>query len=154
MSIQRRPIALIAVTAASLVALVMSEGYTDKAVIPVPGDVPTIGFGTTEGVKLGDKITPPVALARALTDVQKFEGAMKRCVVVDLHQHEYDAYLELSYNIGSGAFCKSTLVKLLNAKDYVGACRQILVWDKYKDAPLRGLTNRRQSEYQKCMGYK
>jgi len=36
-------------------------------VIPVKGDVPTIGFGTTTGVKLGDTTTPPKALARALT---------------------------------------------------------------------------------------
>lgn len=118
----------------------------------MPGDVPTIGFGTTGGVNLGDKITPPKALGRALTDVQKFEGAIKQCVTVPLHQHEYDAYVSLTYNIGAGAFCKSTLVKKLNAGDYSGACEQILVWDKFKGKPLRGLTIRRQEEYKKCTG--
>ena len=63
------------VSAAALVGIVLHEGYTDRAVIPVKGDVPTIGFGTTTGVKLGDTTTPPKALARALTDVQQFEGA-------------------------------------------------------------------------------
>lgn len=154
MSIDRKRsvIAGIVLSASALVAIVTSEGYTDTAVIPVPGDVPTIGFGTTEGVKPGDRITPPKALARALTDVQKFEGAMKRCVTVPLHQYEYDAYVSLAYNIGPGAFCGSTLVKRLNAGDYIGACQAILMWDKFKGKPLRGLTIRRQSEYKTCVG--
>jgi lysozyme len=149
--IQRKTIAGLTLSAAALVGLIMSEGYSDKAIIPVPGDVPTIGFGTTTGVKLGDKITAPQAVARAFADVQKFEGALKQCVTVPLSQNEYDAYLELSYNIGSGAFCRSTLVRKLNAGDYAGACQQILVWDKFKGQPLRGLTLRREREYQKCV---
>lgn len=129
----------------------MSESYTDKAVIPVPGDRATIGFGTTDGVKLGDTIKPPQALARALTDIQKFEGALKQCVNVPLSQNEYDAYLQLSYNIGSNGFCNSTLVRKLNAGDYAGACSAIRSWDKFKGQPLRGLTLRREREYQKCI---
>ena len=152
MSINRRTVASLTLSAAALVGIVMSESYTSTAVIPVPGDVPTLGFGTTDGVKMGDKITPPVALKRALTDVQKFEGALKACVTAPLSQNEYDAYLQLSYNIGSGAFCRSTLVRKLNAGDYAGACQQILVWDKFKGQPLRGLTLRRQREYAECMG--
>lgn len=149
---QRSAIAGIVLSASALVAIVTHEGYSDTAIIPVPGDVPTIGFGTTEGVKPGDRITPPKALARALTDVQKFEGALKQCVKVPLAQAEYDAYIDLAYNIGAGAFCGSTLVKKLNAGDYAGACEQILVWDKFKGKPLRGLTIRRQAEYRQCMG--
>jgi lysozyme len=136
--------------AATLVALAAHEGFSDRAYIPVPGDVPTIGFGTTESVKLGDKITPVKALERALTDVRKFEGAIKQCVKVPLHQHEYDAFVSLSYNIGAGAFCKSTLVRKLNSGDYTGACEQILQWDKFKGQPLRGLTIRREKEYKQC----
>lgn len=138
-------------SAAALVSLVVSESYTDKAVIPVPGDVPTIGFGTTSGVKLGDTTTPPKALARALTDIQTFEDALKQCVKVPLTQNEYDAYLQLSYNIGSSAFCGSTLVKKLNTYDYTGACLAIKSWDKFRGKPLRGLTLRREREYQQCI---
>ena len=150
--IDRRAVASLTLSAAALVGIVMSEGYTDKAVIPVPGDVPTIGFGATEGVKLGDTTTPPKAVARALSDVQKFEGALKQCVTVPLTQNEYDSLISLAYNIGSGAFCRSTLVRKLNAGDYAEACQQILVWDKFKGKPLRGLTLRRQREYQECIG--
>ena len=152
MSIDRRAVASLMLSAAALVSLVMSESYTSTAVIPVPGDKLTIGFGTTDGVKLGDKITPPVALQRALMDVQKFEGALKQCVTVPLSQNEYDSLTSLSYNIGSGAFCGSTLVRKLNAGDYAGACLEIKRWDKFQGKPLRGLTVRRQREYTECMG--
>lgn len=148
----RTNVAALVLSAAAIVGIVVHEGYSDNAYIPVAGDVPTIGFGTTTGVKLGDKITPIKALERALTDVNTFEDALKKCVEVPLHQYEYDAYISLSYNIGSKAFCSSTLVKLLNAGDYDGACKQILRWDKFKGKPLKGLTIRRQSEYKKCTG--
>ena len=147
----RKVVAGLALSATALISLVISESYSDKAIIPVAGDVPTIGFGTTSGVKMGDTITPPKALLRALQDVQKFEGALKNCVKVPLSQNEYDAYIELSYNIGSYAFCNSSLVKKLNAYDYAGACEEIKRWDKFKGKSLKGLTLRREREYQLCI---
>lgn len=148
----RIQVAALSLSAAALVGIVLHESYTGDAVIPVKGDVPTIGFGTTEGVKLGDKTTPPQALARALQDISKYEGALKRCVKVPLHQYEYDAFISLAYNIGPYAFCGSTLVRKLNAQDYVGACAEILRWDKFQGKTLRGLTIRRQAEAKKCRG--
>lgn len=164
-------IAALVLSAGGLVGLVLSENYTDRAVIPVKGDVPTIGFGTTEGVKMGDTITPPKALERALRDVGKFEAALKRCVTVPLHQHEYDAYVELSYNIGSGLFCSSTLVREVNAQRYESGCRHIEDFvcgpatEETRAKPgekcytttkplrvLRGLENRRARERAKCEG--
>lgn len=150
--IKRSSVAALVLSAGAFVGILAHESYTGTAVIPVPGDVPTIGFGTTGGVKMGDTITPPKAAARALADVQKFEGALRQCVKVPLAQHEYDVYISLSYNIGSTAFCGSTLVRKLNAGDYAGACAEILKWDKFKGKPLRGLTIRRQDEYRGCMG--
>jgi lysozyme len=140
-------------SAAVLVGIALEEGFTSKAVIPVPGDVPTIGFGTTEGVKKGDVITPEKALVRLLQDADKFSEGVKKCANVPLYQHEYDAYVSLSYNIGTGAFCNSTLVKKLKVYDYAGACKEILRWDKFKGEPLKGLTHRRQREYKLCMGH-
>lgn len=157
----RTVLAALTLSAAALVGLVSQEGYTDRAVIPVKGDVPTLGFGTTGGVKLGDTTTPPKALALALRDVQKFEGAIKHCVTVPLHQHEYDAYTSLAYNIGPAAFCKSSLVKHLNAGDYATACYEITRWSYYKGhdcaAPENarlcgGLAKRRKAEFLQCEG--
>lgn len=157
----RTIISVLALSAAGLVGLVSQEGYTDKAVIPVKGDVPTLGFGTSGGVRMGDTITPPKALARALTDVQKFEGAIKRCIKVPLHQYEYDAYTSLAYNIGQDAFCKSTLVRHLNAGEYALACYEITRWSWFQGknctAPENtrlcgGLAKRRAAEFRQCEG--
>jgi lysozyme len=145
-------VASLALSASALVGIAVHEGYRETAYRPLPGDVPTIGFGTTEGVKMGDRIEPVQALVRKLADVQKFEGALRRCVKVPLHQHEYDAFLSLAYNIGPSAFCSSTLVRKLNAGDYAGACGQILRWDKFQGRTLRGLTLRRQAEHRQCLG--
>ena len=146
----RSAIAALALSAAGLVGIALHEGYSDRAITPVKGDVPTIGFGTTEGVKLGDTITPQAAVSRALADVSRFEGALKRCVKVPLTQGEYDAYLSLSYNIGAGAVCGSTLVRKLNAGDYADACEQVLAWDKAGGRRVAGLTARRKREYAQC----
>ena len=148
----RQIAAALTLSASALVGIALHEGYRDTAYIPVPGDVPTIGFGTTEGVKMGDRITPPKALARALTDVQKFEGALKQCVRVPLHQYEYDAFVSLAYNIGSGAFCGSTLVRKLNAGDYARACAEIDRWAYAGGKRLPGLVKRRAEERARCEG--
>jgi lysozyme len=145
-------IGALTLSASALVGIAVHEGYRGEAYRPVPGDVPTIGFGTTAGVKPGDRIEPVQALVRKLQDVQRFEGALRQCVRVPLHQHEYDAFLSLAYNIGPGAFCGSTLVRRLNAGDYAGACAEILRWDRFRGEPLRGLTLRRQAENRQCLG--
>ncbi|MGL4573751.1 MAG: lysozyme [Burkholderiaceae bacterium] len=154
MSKQRIVIGALTLSAATFVGLLTHEGYREKAYIPVPGDVATAGFGTTKGVKLGDTLPPVQAVQRAMRDTQTFEAAIRQCVKVPLHQYEYDAYVTLTYNIGEGAFCRSTLVRKLNAGDYGGACLEILKWDNFKGKPLPGLTKRRKQEYQQCAGPK
>lgn len=141
----------LSLSAAGLVTIALHEGYTDKAVIPVPGDVPTIGFGTTEGVQMGDTITPPRALQRALSDVSKFEGALKTCVRVPLHQAEYDVYVSFAYNVGAQAFCSSTLVAKLNGGDYAGACNELSRWVYAGGVRVQGLVNRREAERKRCL---
>ena len=148
----RTQLASLLLSAAALVGLVTHEGYSDQTIIPIKGDVPTIGFGSTEGVKLGDKTNPVAALQRAMRDIAGKETAVKKCVKVPLYQYEYDAYISLAYNIGTGAFCGSTLVKKLNTGDYTGACNEILRWDRAQGRVVKGLTMRRQKEYNQCLG--
>ena len=131
MSKARIIVAALSLSAAAFVGILTREGYTDEAIIPVKGDVPTFGFGTTEGVKMGDRTTPVKAAQRALSDASRYEGALKQCVKVPLNQAEYDTYVDLSYNIGPAAFCHSTIVKRLNAEDYKGACEAILMWKMF-----------------------
>lgn len=153
----RTAVAGLVLAASTLVGIAVKESYTDRAVIPVPGDVPTKGFGTTthadgSPVKMGETTTPPRALVDLLRDAGKFEQAVKRCAPVPMHAYEFSAYVSLAYNIGEGAFCTSTVVRRLNALDYAGACEAILMWDKVGGRAVRGLTLRRQAEYRECMG--
>lgn len=167
----RTLIGALVLSAAGLVGIVQQEGWCGLACIPVPGDVPTIGFGSTAGVKMGDTITPPKALVRALQDVGKFEGAVKQCVHVPLHQYEYDAYVDLAYNIGGTAFCASSIPEKLNELNYEAACATITEFvcgpatnatrakpgEKCysKKKPMRvmnGLVNRRTVERAHCEG--
>lgn len=150
----------LSLTAAGLISIATWEGFKGEAYIPVPGDVPTIGFGSTEGVKLGQTVTVPEALKLLQRDVVRAERAVKSCVRVKLTQGYYDVLVSFAYNIGETAFCSSTLVKRLNKLDYEGACREILRWDKVRVTTdsgeisyvtVKGLTNRRKNESNACL---
>lgn len=141
----------LSLSASGLLAIAGYEGFSSIAYTPLQGDTPTIGFGSTENVKLGDTITVPEALNRLQRDVSVAESALSKCVFVPLSQNEFDAFSSLAYNIGNTAFCSSTLVKKLNAKDYVGACEQIKRWVYFKGKVIPGLVNRREDEYRRCM---
>jgi lysozyme len=141
---------VLALSMSGFLLIVTSEGYKETAYIPVEGDVATIGFGTTLGVKAGDSTTPVRALLAAAKDVERFQGAVRRCVQSPLTQDEFDAFVSLAYNIGETAFCTSTLVKRANALDYAGACSEILRWNRFKGRVLQGLVNRREREFLLC----
>ncbi len=153
----RMQISALTLSASALVGLAVSEGYSDQAIIPVQGDVPTVGFGSTvhadgTAVRMGEKTTPVRALVALLDHASRYERAVKRCTPVAMHPWEYEAYVRLTYNIGEGAFCRSTMAAKLNAGNYAGACDEILKWDKFQGKPLRGLTRRRQEEHAMCTG--
>ena len=157
MSKVRIAVAALSMSAAAFVGLVAHEGYRDKAYIPVPGDVPTLGHGSTthadgRPVKLGDTTTPTKALARTMMDVDKFEGGLRQCVRVPLYQHEYDSLVQFAYNIGPDALCKSTLMRKLNAGDYAGACNEMTKWVYAGGRKVQGLVNRREAERKLCLG--
>lgn len=152
MAVKRTSIAGLSLSAAALVGIAMHEGYRPAAYDDGVG-VQTIGFGTTAGVKPGDKITVERALVRLLEDAEKHQRELRACIGdVPMYQHEWDAYVSWSYNVGTGAACKSSLVRKLKAGYYAGACTELLRWDRAGGRVLPGLTKRRQAEYQQCMG--
>jgi lysozyme len=148
----RITVAALTLSAAGLVGIALDEGYTDRAIIPVPGDVPTVGFGTTGGVRLGDTITPPRALQRLAADASRFEQAVRRCAPVPMHPHEFDAWVSFTYNVGENAFCESTAARKLNDFDYIGACDEMLRWVNAGGRQVRGLVLRRERERAQCLG--
>jgi lysozyme len=162
--VNRKAVAGLVLSGAGLVSIALHEGYTDRAVRPLPTDVPTVGFGTTtrpdgSPVQMGDTTTPARALEAALRDVQRFEGELRRCITAPVAQHEYDAVVAWAYNVGTGAACRSTLVRKLNAGDYAGACAEFSRWTYFQGRDCRdpanrcsGLVKRRADERAKCEG--
>lgn len=165
----RIPIAILSLSAAGFAGLLLDEGYTDKAVIPVKGDVPTYGFGSTtridgKPVRMGDTITPVKAVQRSFAYLQAAEKRFKSCVKVELSQQEYDLYMNFSYQYGMPTFCQSSIVRNLNARKYRQACDSLLLYRKVngadcsdqknwygKGADCRGVWDRQVERHSKCM---
>jgi lysozyme len=79
-------------------------------------------------------------------DLNRFETTVDDSVTVDLAQNQFDALVSFSFNIGTGAFKDSTLLKHLNGGDYNDVPNQLLRWVKAKGKTLPGLVNRRENE--------
>jgi len=162
----RIAIAALALSALGFSGIALHEGYTSTAIRPVPGDVPTVGLGSTtkadgSPVQMGDTITPPAAIALAVRDIAVKEAVLKDCINALLYQYEYDAYVSLAYNVGPGAVCNLSIPRKLAAGDYFAACRTILDFKKVQgrdcSAPENarfcgGVWTRRQLEFKQCMG--
>lgn len=148
----RAAVAALSLSAAGLLAIADYEGFSSEAYLPTAADVPTIGFGSTAGVSLGDTVTVPQALSRLRKDVANAENAILKCVKVPLSQDEFDAYTSFAFNVGGSQFCRSTLVKKLNSGDYDGACMELKRWVYQKGVKLPGLEKRREAEFLTCMG--
>jgi lysozyme len=108
--------------------------------------VPTIGWGHTAGVQLGDTCTQAQADAWFQTDALWAGQAILRTVDVALTQNQFDALVSFTFNVGVGAEAASTLLKVLNAGNYQAAADQFLRWDHVNGVVDPGLTRRRQAE--------
>lgn len=106
----------------------------------------TIGVGHTKGVMPGDKIDDAKVDQYLREDLESAEYAVNRLVKVDLTQNQYDALVSLVFNIGSGNFAGSTLLKMLNKGNYQAAADQFPRWNLAKGKVLRGLVTRRAAE--------
>lgn len=120
-------------------------------------NVLTIGYGTTaksfndssewDALIASQPITEEKATELLMTHVQdNIQGFIYSLVKVDLTQNEFDALVSLIYNIGSGNFKSSTLLRILNQKKYDAAANQFLRWNKAGGRVLAGLTKRREHE--------
>ncbi len=76
---------------------------------------------------------------------------MLRYVKVPLTPGMHTGFSSLIFNIGPTAFANSTLLRLLNAGDYAGACKQLLLWVKVRGRVIKGLERRRKAEYELCI---
>jgi lysozyme len=111
-----------------------------------PANVLTIGYGCTEGIKEGDVWTEVQAEEALRHEIAKHEAAVARLVTIEINQNQYDALVSFSYNCGSGALSKSTLLKRVNAGDFQAAGREFAKWNKGGGKVLPGLVARRARE--------
>ena len=121
------------------------EGCKLSAYRDVAG-IPTIGYGRTTDVKMGDVCTQEQADAWLAEEVETFRRGVRGAVLVPLNDNQLAACTSLAYNIGLAAFRGSTLLRKLNDGDYQGAADQFPVWNKAGGRVVQGLVNRRSAE--------
>jgi lysozyme len=121
------------------------EGLRLKAYLD-GGGVPTIGYGHTNKVKMGDVWTAQTAEQMLRVDVADSEYAVNRLVKVEINQDQFDALVDFVFNLGEHAFETSTLLRKLNAGDVKGASAEFPRWNKDNGVVVKGLTARRVAE--------
>ena len=127
------------------------EGFRAEAYRDAVG-VLTIGYGTTAAAgvgitpRLGMKITDAEAEWYLQKAVDKFAAAIRPAIIAPINENEFGAFVSLAYNIGPGAFKKSSALRHFNAGDKAKAAGAILLWNKAGGKVLKGLERRRTAE--------
>lgn len=111
-----------------------------------PAGVLTIGYGHIKNVKEGDTITAEEAHDMLVAEMCEYEEYINELVKVELEQYQFDALCSWVFNLGPTNLISSTLLKVLNNKDYDGVPTQIKRWNKSNGEVLEGLVKRREAE--------
>lgn len=108
--------------------------------------IPTIGYGRTEGVKMGDTCTPEQAMTWLRMTLDDTGKRLSPFLVRVPTQQQFDALVSLAYNVGVVALAKSGLIKLFHLGEDEACADRFLQWNKAGGQVLAGLTKRRQAE--------
>lgn len=129
-----------------------AEGLRLEAYL-CPAKVPTIGWGHTKGVKLGQHITVQQAEDMLVEDIAPIERLLNG-LKINFRQEQFDALVSWIFNLGEGKFKGSTMYKriIANAKDEE-ITDQLVKWINAADRPLPGLMKRRVAEANLFLGY-
>lgn len=115
-----------------------------------PVGIPTVCFGETKGVKMGDRYTPEQCKDMLEERLIEFAAGVEKCTRVELPPHRKAAAVSFAYNVGTGAYCSSTFVRRLNAGEGAAACGELMKWTRAKGIELPGLVRRRKEEMALC----
>ena len=128
------------------------EGVKTEAYQDIVG-VWTICFGETRGIEAGQTATMAECREMLEDGIAEFEERLDRCLKREdeIPVGAKVAFVSWAYNVGTGAACRSTLVKKANAGDLRGACNELPRWNRAGGRVIRGLTNRRISEREMCL---
>jgi len=131
-------------------ALVASfEGLRTVAYLD-PVGIPTICFGETKGVQLGDRVSRQQCEDMLAGRLIEFDTAVIRCLGYAPAPGPRTAFVSFAYNVGTEAFCTSTLARLAREGDIEGACAQLSRWVYAKGIKWPGLVRRRAEERRVC----
>ena len=136
--------------AVALATVAAAEGLVTST-YPDVGGVPTYCYGETKGAEWGKTYTKAQCDEKLSLRLVEFNEGVNSCVKADLPDTRRAAFVSLSYNIGTSAFCRSTVVRKINAGDVQGACDAMLMWNKVNGVTWRGLTKRREKERMLCL---
>jgi lysozyme len=128
------------------------EGLRTTAYRDIVG-IPTVCFGETRGVKMGDSYSVEECKEMLGDALVEFETGMRKCLRAPdkVPDKPYVAFLSLAYNIGNGAFCKSSVARFANAGDLKQACNSIPLFNKAGGKVVKGLVRRRAEEQKLCL---
>lgn len=127
------------------------EGLKYDAYLDAVG-VPTIGYGHTRDVKMGDKVDDIGAMIFLMDDIAVSKKDVDRLVTVLLTQGQFDALVSFAFNLGGGNLASSTLLRKLNVDDYSGAADEFGRWVYAGKTKLAGLVRRREAERKLFLG--
>jgi lysozyme len=131
------------------------EGKRNAAYLDIVG-VPTICFGSTRGIKLGDYMSDAQCAALLRAEVAEYQAGFKgyllpETVAQRLTPQRFAAFTSTAYNVGISGIGRSTATRRLNAGDIPGACKALTWWNKAGGRVVPGLVNRRTEEWALCM---
>jgi lysozyme len=127
------------------------EGFR-AAAYKCPAGVWTIGYGTTAAANVGINPGPDMTIDKTQAEVylhaalNNFADQIAPSITAPINENEFGAFVSLAYNIGPGAFKKSSALRHFNAGDKAKAAAAILLWNKAGGKVLKGLTRRREAE--------
>lgn len=130
--------------------IIQWEGTENRAYKDIVGIV-TICSGETRGVKIGDYKTDDECEAMTQDAVLEFAEYVDSVVKVYISPKTHASITSFTYNVGKGALKDSTLLRKLNGGDYVGACNEMLRWNRAGGRVVQGLVNRRKVEHNLCL---
>jgi lysozyme len=138
--------------AATAVAAVGAYEGLRLAAYRDPVGVPTVCYGETRGIRMGQKFTKAECDQMLLKALDEFGDGIEKCVpnLKSVPEKRYVAHLSLAYNIGVGGYCKSSIARLQKAGDDLAACDRFLLYNKAGGRELAGLTKRRKDERAMC----
>jgi lysozyme len=128
------------------------EGLSLKPYL-CPAKIPTIGYGNTyyldgKRVTLLDKeITKQQAFEMFKEIANRFGKRVDELVTSNINQNQFNALVSFAYNVGTGNFSSSTLLKKVNKNpNDLTLKAEFLRWNKAGGKVINGLTNRRNEE--------